>query len=102
MKSILQTERECYLSGRTDWLEEHHIFYGQGRRNLSEQYGLKVWLNHYWHNEPPTAHCPCGGVHFNRALRRELEQEGQKAFEQRYPDLDFRKLFGRSYTEEEA
>lgn len=48
MKSILQTERECYLSGRTDWLEEHHIFYGQGRRKLSEQYGLKVWLNHYW------------------------------------------------------
>ena len=35
MKSILQSEKECYLSGRTDWLEEHHIFYGQGRRKLS-------------------------------------------------------------------
>ena len=101
MKSILQEEKECYLSGRTDWLEEHHIFYGQGRRKLSERYGLKVWLNHYWHNEPPSENCLCGGVHFNKELRRRLEREGQRAFEQKYPGLDFRKLFGRSYIEEE-
>lgn len=78
MKSILQTERECYLSGRTDWLEEHHIFYGQGRRKLSEQYGLKVWLNHYWHNEPPTVDCPCGGVHFNRPCAGNWNKKDKK------------------------
>ena len=90
-KSILQTERESWLSKRTDRLEEHHIFYGQGRRKLSERYGLKVWLTHDEHNEPPD------GVHFNQALRRELERAGQLAFEREYPELDFIGIFGRSY-----
>ena len=102
MKSIVQKNKECFVCKSDINLHEHHIFFGMANRKLSERYGLKVWLNHYWHNEPPTVDCPCGGVHFNRALRRKLEREGQKAFEQRYPDLDFRKLFGRSYTEEKA
>ena len=89
-KSILQTERESWLSGRTDNLEEHHIFYGQGRRKLSERYGLKVWLTHDEHNEPPH------GVHFNRELRRALERAGQIAFEREYPELDFVGIFGRN------
>jgi hypothetical protein len=89
-KGILQTERESWLSGRTDNLEEHHIFYGQGRRKLSERYGLKVWLTHDEHNEPPH------GVHFNQELRRALERAGQTAFERRYPELDFVGIFGRN------
>lgn len=91
MKSIIQSEKQCYFTGRTDCLESHHIYYGQGRRKLSEQYGLKVWLTHDLHNEPPQ------GVHFNRNARRYLEHVGQKAFEQHYPDLDFRALFGKNY-----
>ena len=90
-KSILQTQRESYFSGRTDNLEEHHIFYGQGRRKLSERYGLKVWLTHDEHNEPPD------GVHFNKALRRQIERAGQIAFEQRNPHLSFIRIFGRNY-----
>lgn len=97
MHSILQETRECYITGRTDWLEEHHIFYGQGRRKLSEKYGLKVWLNHYWHNEPSSRVCAQGGVHFNRTLRRKLEQDGQRAFERQYPGQDFVQIFGRNY-----
>ena len=95
VKSILQTERESWLSKRTDSLEEHHIFYGQGRRKLSERYGLKVWLTHDEHNEPPD------GVHFNKALRRELERAGQQAFERKYPQLSFISIFGRNYLEGE-
>jgi len=87
----MQKERESFLSGRTDHLEEHHIFYGQGRRKLSERYGLKVWLSHDEHNEPPN------GVHFNIALRRHLEALGQRAFEKHYPDLDLVVIFGRNY-----
>ena len=90
-KSIMQTEQESYLSGRTDNLEEHHIFYGQGRRKLSERYGLKVWLTHDEHNEPPD------GVHFNQETRRALERAGQEAFERKYPELDFVRIFGRNY-----
>ena len=90
-KSIMQTEQESYLSGRTDSLEEHHIFYGHGRRKLSERYGLKVWLTHDEHNEPPD------GVHFNQALRRALERAGQEAFERKYPELNFMRIFGKNY-----
>ena len=49
-KSILQNDKECYLCRRfynlrtTRGLEEHHILFGRGRRELSERYGLKVWL----------------------------------------------------------
>lgn len=91
MKSILQSTKESFLSGRTDNLEEHHIFYGAGRRELSEKYGLKVWLTHDEHNEPPY------GVHHNQAYRRELERYGQTAFQAQYPELNFIQIFGRNY-----
>ena len=50
MKSIIQEDRtHCFLCGRNahaDFfgLEEHHIFEGYGRRQLSEDYGLKVYI----------------------------------------------------------
>lgn len=91
MQSIIQRDKECYYTGRMDRLEEHHIFYGQGHRKLSEQYGLKVWLTHDLHNEPPY------GVHHNPAARCELERIGQEAFISVYPDKDFIKIFGRNY-----
>ena len=28
MKSIIQPEKKCFLTGRTDNLQEHHIFFG--------------------------------------------------------------------------
>jgi hypothetical protein len=93
MKSIMQSEKECYFTKSTVGLEEHHIFFGAGRKKLSEKYGLKVWLTHDRHNEPPL------GVHFNKEERRQLEREGQLAFQEKYPDLDFMKIFGRNYLE---
>ena len=91
-KSIMQSDPSVsYLSGRTDSLECHHIFYGQGRREISEKYGLKVWLTHDEHNEPPR------GVHFNKKMRRRLEREGQAAFQNAHPDLDFKAIFGMNY-----
>ena len=69
-KSILQSDKECYLCRKrynlrtTRGLEEHHILFGRGRRELSERYGLKVWLCHNHHNEPPL------GVHFDPSARR--------------------------------
>lgn len=89
-KSIMQTEEESYFSGRTGWLEKHHIFGGSNRK-WSEKYGLWVWLTHEEHNEPPR------GVHFNKGVRRALQREAQRAFEQKYPDLDFRAIFGKDY-----
>lgn len=89
-KSIMQEDKESYLSGRTGCLEKHHIFGGSNRK-WSEKYGLWVWLTHDEHNEPPY------GVHHCREAMDYLHKMGQEAFERCYPDLDFRAIFGRNY-----
>lgn len=76
----------CYFSGTTEQLEVHHIFQSSNR-SKSEKYGLKVYLNHYWHNKPPN------GVHHNKANMLKLHQYGQQVFQERYPELDFCKTF---------
>lgn len=92
MKSILQDEKKCFITGRTDNLENHHIFGGKPNRKNSERYGLKVWLTHEWHNEPPN------GAHHNKKTADYLKEEGQKAFERVHGNReDFVKIFGRNY-----
>lgn len=99
-KSILQSDKECYLCRRfynlrtTRGLEEHHILFGRGRRALSEQYGLKVWLCHDHHNEPPL------GVHFDPGARRVLEQDAQFAFDNLHGHGSFAKVFGEEIQED--
>ena len=90
--SIMQTEKESIFSGRTDNLEYHHIFGGSNRK-WSEKYGLTVWLTHDEHNEPPF------GVHHCKAANRSLQRAGQLTFQERYPNLDFMKIFGRNYLD---
>lgn len=90
IKSIIQDTKECFLCSRVDCLESHHIFGGFNREH-SEKYGLKVWLCHWCHNEPPN------GVHHNKETMQWLHLMGQKAFENTYIDLDFTKIFGRNY-----
>ena len=92
MKSIIQNEKECFICGTTNWLEEHHIFESFNRK-LSEKYGLKVWLCHSHHNEPPF------GVHHNKDNMLKLKQVGQKTFMNHYnkTEDEFREVFGRSY-----
>lgn len=93
-KSILQKDKECYLCRRfynlhtVRGLEEHHILFGRGRRELSERYGLKAWLCHDHHNEPPL------GVHFDPTARRVLEQAAQFAFDELHGPGSFAEVFG--------
>lgn len=82
-KSILQDGRYCYICRKeynintVAGLEEHHIF-GGPLRPLSERLGLKVYLCHRHHNEPPT------GVHFNAPARWRLERDAKRAFDMRH------------------
>jgi hypothetical protein len=90
MHSILHEKwGGCFLCGNPA-VEEHHVFGGPNRAN-SEKYGLKVYLCHAHHNEPPT------GVHFNADLRAGLQAWAQAEFERVYPQEDFVKIFGRNY-----
>lgn len=97
MKSILQENKECYISGRTDMLEKHHIF-GAANRNKSEQYGLWVYLNHFYHNEPPCAENGfLGSAHFTKEIREFLRKTAQTEFEKTHTREDFRRIFGKSW-----
>lgn len=116
MKSIMQTEKQCYITGRTSGLQEHHVFEGKNRK-LSEKYGLKVWLIpdgtakmggrpkgpglersekllnvHNASNEG--VHCKNG-----RILNMELKKEAQRMAMKHYgwSTEDFIHIFGRNY-----
>lgn len=100
-RSILQDreDRECYLCARyfpngSGPLEEHHIFYGEGQRKLSEHYGLKVLLCIGHHKTGPDA------VHKSRETREYLCRIAQKAFEAEYGHENFMKTFGMNYLPE--
>ena len=87
--------RECFLCGRSGWIERHHIF-GASNRQKSDRYGLVVDLCHECHNEPPN------GVHHNKHTMLRLKQYGQKKvmYEQGWTISDFIREFGKNYLEE--
>lgn len=93
-KSIMVTEKgRCFLCGMPCRTEEHHVYEGGGRRKLSEKYGLKVYLCHDCHNEPPY------GVHFNAkkdlALKAQVQIRAMHVYG--WTVEQFRKLFRKSY-----
>lgn len=91
-KSIISEEKRCYICRSVQWLECHHIF-GAAERDASEQYGLKVYLCHYCHNEPPN------GVHHNKENRRKLQAIAQEKAMEHYgwSIEDFRRIFHKNY-----
>lgn len=90
-KSILQTEKECFVCKTTSNLQEHHVFYGTANRKQSEKYGMKVWLCQPHHTGTK-------GVHFDKELDEKLKQFAQEQFEKEVASRhDFRKIFGRNY-----
>lgn len=92
MKSIISTEKRCYLCGSRNWIEVHHVYPGVNR-GASDDYGLTVPLCHYCHNEPPN------GVHYNKERRQALQASVQvKAMEHYgWTEEDFRTIFHKSY-----
>jgi hypothetical protein len=91
MKSIMQTEKKCFQTGRTDSLHEHHIYYGKNRK-ISEQNGFKVWLTGEWHNQDSRI-----DVHHNIEFDRYLKRECQKKYEETHSRAEFMALIGKSY-----
>lgn len=97
MKSIVTNRMDrCFYCGATHNIEEHHIIYGLGLRDLSEKYGLKVGLCPICHRDGKR------GVHgCNKKLDHLLKKKAQKAFMKHYPDLDFMSIFHRNYLDEQ-
>lgn len=88
-KSIMQTERKCYLCGYDGRLETHHCMNGRPGRKLSDEYGLTVWL------------CPdCHrNIHADYKARERLKQEAQLTLMKanNWSVDDFRAVFYKSY-----
>lgn len=90
-KSIMQTDKQCYLCGRETCLERHHVLAGTANRKLSEKYGLWVWLCH-------DDHVGVEGAQYDKQKNWNLKRDAQIAFENVYDhDLWF-KTFKRNYV----
>lgn len=92
MKSILQEEKECYVCGRTEGLQEHHCFPGKNRKT-SEANGFKVWLclaHHTGSNRAVDG--KDGGL-----LALTLKKHCQMEFEKTHTRAEFMALIGRNY-----
>lgn len=87
MKSILQNDRYCYLSGRSGPLEKHHVLNGP-LRDFAEENGLWIYLTPEWHRK---LHGTGDGVQVQKRLKtiaqltfeRDLlrEEYGDEAYE---------------------
>lgn len=86
-KSILTNDlKHCFVCGSTA-VEIHHVINGTANRKKSDKYGLIIPLCREHHEE----------VHHYKWEDRGLKRFAQKRFEGEYPNLDFRKVFGKSY-----
>ena len=77
--SILQgKEKYCYVTGRTEGLDKHHIYHGPGWRDISDRHGFWVYL---WQ---PLHLAGLGGLHKypNTGLDLKLKQDCQRRFEE--------------------
>ena len=89
--SILQNIKECYITGRTDNLHCHHIYFGASRK-ISDENGFWVWLTGEYHNQNSRI-----DVHHNRELDLKLKRECQAKYEETHSREDFMKLIGKNY-----
>ena len=97
MRSILQKEKVCFVTERTDNLQDHHIFFGTGLRKISEKNGFKVWLTGEYHNQDSRK-----DVHHNRWLDLYLKRACQGKFEETHSRAEFMKLIGQNYVWEDV
>lgn len=91
MNSIMQSTRECYITGTTDGLHKHHIYFGNPLRKISEAHGFWCYLRYDWHNGSNY------GVHADRNLDLRLKMECQAKYEENHTREEFRSIIGKSY-----
>lgn len=89
-KSLLQTERECYICGSVNGLEKHHIFAGHANRPISESEGFWCYLCH-------NHHTGTDGAQYNKELNLKLKQDAQFAYEKTHSRGEWMKLIGKNY-----
>ena len=107
-KSVLTKYEQYSVFSGCPMESWHHLVFGNGMRDLSEYYGLKIPLLHKEHNMSSKG--TINQIHGNPAAEKLSKMLGQVAFEKEYyrklvcgkSDNDpareeFRKIFGKSY-----
>lgn len=93
MRSIMQSDKKCYLCGRLDQLEKHHAIHGTAGRAKAEALGLWVWLCPYHHRTGP------GAAHVNAETDLSLKKLAQIAFEKKHRHDEWMREIGRNYLD---
>lgn len=96
--SIIQPkDGGCYLCERlhSDYgikeTEEHHVYFGRGRREISEAEGFKVYLCRAHHRDGPEA------VHRDHGTCLLVQQDVQRFYEKTHSRREFVALIGKNY-----
>ncbi len=101
-ESIMQPKNDgqCWICSRVygcyrkyTYLEKHHVFFGNGRREISEANGFTVWLCPAHHTAGPDA------VHRNQRMNRLVQRATQDRFEVNHTREEFMALIGRNYIQ---
>ena len=90
MNSILQDNKECFITHRTYGLHKHHI-YGGANRRISEEHGFYIWLVPELHNMSDR------GIHFDKGFDLWIKQLCQTEYEKTHSRDEFMALIGRNY-----
>ena len=90
----MKEKANCFLCNRYDYLEEHHVFQGRGRRMKSDKYNAVVYLCPACHRTAPDA------VHNSKMTREFLQEKFQRKLMDKYgwSVEDFIREFGKSYV----
>ena len=86
-KSLMQDEKECFVTGSTVNLDLHHIYHGP-RRKAADRWGCWCWLRHDIHMDLHDK---------NKELDRMLQRVCQEKFEDKYSHDEFMEVFGKNY-----
>lgn len=89
-KSILQSEKECFMCGTTLNLERHHVIFGTAGRKISDKLGLTVWLCHEHHKGRFSPHN-------DREIDLRLRRFAQSCYEDRRSREEWMEKIGRNY-----
>lgn len=89
--SILTNDMEHCMVCMKPYPEVHHVIYGNSNRKWSEKYHLVVPLCAEHHRGSDLS------PHFCKEFDTELKKYAQERFQEVYPELSFREIFGKNY-----
>lgn len=85
---MIKNDRECFICKRQGPLHVHHTLHGSYRK-MADKYGLTVYLCPECHRD----------LHDKGTFDRELQEIGQRYFEEQYGHEEFMRVFGKNFKE---